>query len=472
MITRIGRKNIYFIVYLSVMISLSGCRLFPILDNQEKGFKVDGYIEKGASTIVLNEETINELNLNNRLVEGSAEFTRVSSQLRNLNIGDVLVSGSNDKIPYGTLRKVTAKNYRNGGLYIETEEASLEEAIENAEVNASKQISINEIKDFVPLKSGVELENIDKMNTRGTWSPEPLKLSLKDTVLFDLDKNPSTTRDQIIANGELIIEPAFDYDLRIGFFRLKNFKFINRTKQKAVLNVRAGDIGDNTIVIDKKISLADINTGPIVFTIGGFPIVVNPIIKVFIGIDGEAIVDLNFDLEQNLQLKVGAEYNGDWRTVSDCLFKFNIINSGIHGSGRARIYASADMTLMFYGSVATRAGFFPFIEVKTNGDLSGDFLFEANSSNFKNFETNFDSSINSDLAWEVWAGFDVTAGVEAKILGKTLLKHNDVIYQQKRLLNSGVVSGDFGSGEPVCHEECWEENHGCHTETVCKTICN
>ena len=43
-----------------------------------------------------------------------------------------LTNECHDKIPYGILRKVTAKNTRNGTLHIDTEEASLEEAIENA----------------------------------------------------------------------------------------------------------------------------------------------------------------------------------------------------------------------------------------------------------------------------------------------------------------------------------------------------
>ena len=115
-----------------------------------------------------------------------------------------MVSAPTALAPDGFLRRVTSVSTPGGQVVVQTEPATLEDAIEQGEIIFSRQLS--------PV--GMQAQ---ELAPGVTLRPSPLVspavifyIEMQDAVIYDDDGNLSTKGDQVVANGSIEFEPTLE----------------------------------------------------------------------------------------------------------------------------------------------------------------------------------------------------------------------------------------------------------------------
>jgi len=85
-------------------------------------------------------------------------FNGITPYLELLQPEDVIISGVTEATPYGLLRKVTNVTMLGSQVIVETTEATLEDAFEEARSHNRQALTAKKITRFVPLRKGVTLQ--------------------------------------------------------------------------------------------------------------------------------------------------------------------------------------------------------------------------------------------------------------------------------------------------------------------------
>jgi hypothetical protein len=261
------------------------------------------------TTKVVEEETIEEI-VSVTEDQSTIVFDKSTTQLEELSPGDVIVMGVTDQTPYGLLRKVAniTKGGKDGGqVIIETEFASLEEAIEQGSFEFDITLEPEDIEKGIYYPKGVRLIE-DKFETGYSFS-------------YELDK--------VLCNNHLIVdgELSFDYQIlfngTLGFFKLKTLEFKNTIKSKAELDVTLTDsfsVGD--LLDDNPKTIFTIPFKSVTVWVSYVPIVLTPQIDINVGLDGEIFAELTTGVtisqEDEGAYVAGVEFdNGTWKEIKD-----------------------------------------------------------------------------------------------------------------------------------------------------------
>ncbi len=126
-------------------------------------------------------------------------FSQKTATIESLSPGDIIISQPTDSAPYGILRKVSSIQKQNGKVIIQLQKATLEEAFDKLRIKKRISITADKIK-----SSGVAGVYLKPLST---------SISLDLTrVIYDVDKDISTTYDQVKIIGNL----TFDLDADIN----------------------------------------------------------------------------------------------------------------------------------------------------------------------------------------------------------------------------------------------------------------
>ncbi|MFN3380068.1 MAG: LamG domain-containing protein [Runella zeae] len=145
-----------------------------------------------------NVRLVDNTNINNSplsVSENSLEFSASSSFAQNIKINDVLVSDKTSKAEFGFLRKITSVSNSNGKIIVTTQQASLSDVFEEA------NISFEQTFIQTDLKNGRISGN----------QAVPINIDV-DYIVKDLDKNYDTENDQLAIKGSLKFEPTFKFN--------------------------------------------------------------------------------------------------------------------------------------------------------------------------------------------------------------------------------------------------------------------
>ena len=115
------------------------------------------------------------------------------------------------------------------------------------------------------------------------------------------------------ANGSISISPSFDFEADVGWRGIKRVKFVDKTSETSSLSVTAtGSVG-----FSKKFKVWEQYLTPIDIQVGPVPVIITPIVRVYVGADGSASASVTTSVTQKADFTAGIEYdNGDWRTIS------------------------------------------------------------------------------------------------------------------------------------------------------------
>ena len=380
------KKIFLLFVILCLLITLVGCG-----GGESPGYTTPPIPPEPIETIIPDTTKVTDKETEKEIVsvtedQSTIVFEKSTSQLEELSPGDIIVMGVTKNTPEGLLRKVT--NITKGGkdgsqVVVETEFASIEEAIEQGSFEFDITLEPEDIERGISYPKGVRPIR-DKFETGYSFS-------------YELDK--------VLCNNHLIVdgELSFDYHIllngTIGFFKLKTLEFKNTVESKAELNVTLTDafsVGD--LLDDNPKTIFSIPFKEITVWVSYVPIVLKPQINVNVGLDGEIFAELTTGVtisqENEGAYVAGVEFdNGVWKEIkNEPVFAFEYREPSLSAEAKIKAYAGPQLELMLYGFVGPHCNIYGYLDFKAD--------------------------IWDDPWWELYAGLDVTAGLQLEIITK------------------------------------------------------
>lgn len=319
-------------------------------------------------------------------------FTQSTASLDALETGDVMVGDATANAPNGFLRKVISVTPGADQVVVETEQATLEDAIESGEAHVSHVLTPNQVQSSEQLQ-GVDLMSVPELDDEFRWE-------LDDVVLYDHDGDPETEGDQIVAGGSIRMKPSFEFDLVVRDWTVEELSFVANTVETTDLEI-GGEV--ELLSIEEEKEIARHTLAPITVPIppSPFPIVIVPVLTVHVGVDGSVHVGVSTGVTQEAKLAAGIAYaDEDWRVIRDFSNEFHYTPPTLSAGLDLKGYAGAQLSLMLYGVTG------PYAELEAYLQLQADVM--------------------ADPWWTLWAGLDVPLGVKVEVLGHTLVETETV----------------------------------------------
>ena len=353
-------------------------------------------------------------------------FDQTTTELGELNPGDVMVGDVSTVAPNGFLRKVTNVTSSGGQVVVTTEVATLEDAIEQGAVHVSKRLTPADIQSTI-MSPGVSLVRSNSAELEDSFFFE-----LNDVVLYDEDGNPGTTDDQLKANGSLEFAPDFGFDLVIRQWQLQELEYIFNIEGTTELEFL---IEAEVASVEAFYEIAHLHLGTITVFVGPMPIVFLIEMPVYLRGDGSLSVGVTTSVTQQADLSAGLRYeNGNWNPIANLNNSFTFDPPRLSASLDFKGYVDPQLSLMLYGVTGPFAAVNPYLNLKAD--------------------------VFDDPWWELYAGIDVIVGVKVEVLGHSLGDHTEMVIGYQILLAQAtavigemvyIPAGEFQMGCDPAH---------------------
>jgi hypothetical protein len=289
----------------------------------------------------------------------------VTDSAFNASAGDVLVSNCND----GLLRKVksvSSQSVASGGVssqavrkvYIQTEEATLEDAIASGDVSLETDLTIGEAN-MVQALDGVSVQDFTG------------RINLTN-VKFDI---PGVPGGSITLNGfiEQTLKPSFNLKISSGSVEVFRASLSGTLKSSITATIQA-NASYSPFSLNKELASWNIKRA---FLVGSVPVVVVLQPKLIAGVSSNASgkvtvqVGIAPTFTTNLQLDYDRSRttNGGWSNTFSANFALNpTFNYSVPVQGAGNAFAGLAMDIKFYGVAGPSLEAKPFINLTLNGN--------------------------------------------------------------------------------------------------------
>jgi hypothetical protein len=305
------------------------------------------------------------------------------------SIDNVIAIDPTNQAPEGFLGKVTNVSRSNGILEVRTVQASLEEAIDTAEVHESIQLSVDERSVTNP-GSRARLARV--LPARG------------HALTLPIDKD----LDGVRVRGTVTIQPSFDFDMIIQDRQLESLTFIDTTVTSAELQVESNIV--DTGFSEQKPLFPAISLSPI-----GIPITkklniwFTPELAIFVGVDGNVSAGVFMDVSQDVTFNAGLFYDkqvGEFKsTFTPHLGHLEAKQPTFSANVDARAYVRPQLNLKVYGVDGLFAGVDAYLKLEA-GPLPTP-------------------------RWQIFGGVRASVGIKVKIFGFSLLNWEEPLLDKK-----------------------------------------
>jgi len=152
----------------------------------------------------------------------------------------------------------------------------------------------------------------------------------------------------VVAKGEIRIQPEYDLFIQIEDFEVKHFELVNKTKIKSDLKIESSL---EFAKINEKIKVKEIFFVPKTIHVGSLPVVITPVLTVYVGLDGEISVGISTGVVNETQADIAATYNGsNWNIVGDLVSNnFSEIPQNTKLATHSKAYVRPRLDLWIYG---------------------------------------------------------------------------------------------------------------------------
>jgi hypothetical protein len=442
-------KRLYVSIVLLFTVFLFSCDVLDGFDKDEIGDQWrTGYVTKGSDTIILDAASLKSLSVVKE--DGTFIFTQNTDQIKNANIGDILIAVPCPAAKRGALRKIVSINRTGPGPVVSTQAVPMEAAIENcdASLGANLQRDRNQIDEFEALSDGVELlaEDADPSPDRSVvFGPsKPYEIKMTNTLIFDFDGNLGTTKDQIRASGKVSVNPQFEFDIKVIWFKLKEVLVKNKTTETAELIFKNGGMDNDAYAINRSKEIARINFAPITFWLGIFPVVITPSLTVTVDLNGSVKYEFSTGIKQSATLELGAHYlNGSWTPIKNFNNKFSLIAPSLRGEAHLRGALTPRLNLAFYGTVGVYADLKAYLDFTITGEVGRTVDFAVDIPDFKEPDWEFTKQISGSISWNIYAGLIISMGIDINLFGYNLVDYNQQLASWTWTLHKGEIKGSL-----------------------------
>ena len=330
-------------------------------------------------------------------------FNQTPPQLNTVRTGTIVVSGPAPNAPAGFLRRVTQISTAGGKTTLQTKPATLEEAITQGSFSFSQQLSPAAVQKAYGLQ-GVSLASIAPQAC-----PACFNIALNHVVLY---QDPNNQDLKITANGNIALEASFDLSWDIQAGELKRLTFSQTSKETTSLVIN-GQWEDTPSIVNREILVYTVALSPITFMAGPVPVVVAPVLDVYVGIDGSGSLRVETGIDYTQTLTATA-------SLSDGKPGFAAIEHHqpgfttpkVSGELALKAYASPQFNFKLYGTAG------PW--VKLQGYLKANAVREAQPS--------------TAIKFGLRLGFETPIGVDVNVFGKKPANFDGVAFKEEELL--------------------------------------
>lgn len=340
-------------------------------------------------------------------------FAKMTPVLAAVAPGEIMVAAPSNAAPDGFLRWVTGINTSGGQVVVQTQAATLEDAIQQGEIHVSKHLTPADIASMTALP-GVSLAK-----SAGMAPGDGFFFDIKDVVLYDKDGNLGTTDDQIKANGSLVLAPdiAFDWIRKAG--SPQGFQWVFSVEETAELEFQ---MEVELVKAELKWEVARLYLGTIVVFVGPVPVVFTIEMPIYLRGDGKVSVGITTKVTQQARVSAGLRRYEDGSTspirslTNSFSFEPPRLSAGLEFKG----YVDPPLGLLLYGVAGPFASVTPYLK------LEADVL--------------------ATPWWKLYGGLDATVGVKGEVLGHSLGDYTEVVIDYKILLaqaSSPPPTGDM-----------------------------
>jgi uncharacterized protein (TIGR02145 family) len=309
-------------------------------------------------------------------------------------VNDILVIENGE----GLLRKITDIDSSGSTVVLTTQQATLEDAIEEGNISLKQNLQKAQISKVDYYYEGIEY----KIN-KGQESNFDFDL---DIVLYDLDGNPNTVNDQVKLVGNFILDADVVFEARISSFKLRNAKIGLEATNSESLEL----IAQLNYTIEKEITLATVHFSPIYFQLGPIPVVIVIKLDLKAGGSGYANASLSVGFENTVSFEAGISYvrGQGWDTYSNFNNQFNYNPPTLTANAGARVFVKPEISVGVYGVLAGYAN------AEAYGEILVDFF--------------------NNPWWQLYAGLDFGVGARAKIFGIEIFDFDTNVFELRWLL--------------------------------------
>jgi hypothetical protein len=343
------------------------------------------------------------------IVEVAQGSVRLSGSVPPLAPGSVVVSGEDA----GLMQKVISVRTEGGVTILETEDAGLDDVFEQADIKISQDLGVENFSEIQLHQEGVSIGDVGRADVE-------LPIILKKVKV---GKTIGDVEAMVEISGDAFLKIGLDFDFKIDSQGLLQAKGAVRGGM-GIRNYKiTGQLVQSLAKVE--IPLATLIGVPFTVFVGPVPIVLLPVLFIFVKVEGKVEVGVEFTGNAEIILEGGFDFvrgNGftpfvDLNTTSsDQQFKAVFTDLKLEAAP-----ALAELTTSFNG-------------------ISGPF--------FKLAMPNFDlelraNAISQDLQVILNAGIKGSTGAKAGLLGKGIPLFELTIVDVKRpLFNSNVPPGN------------------------------
>jgi len=330
--------------------------------------------------------------------------------------------GVTEKTPEGLLRRITkvSRGGRdNNQVIVETESATLEEAIKQGEFCFNESLNIEDAKEPVCYVKGIEF--VRDGSTIKDSKGQVLEFNYKiNAIIYDADNNPETKEDNVTLNGQI----SFDYDLlfscKIKFpHKLKKLNFQNIVKMEKNLGVT---VGGSAKLFSHETTLWSQSLGTKVIMVGPIPVVLSPKITIIANVNGEISAQVTAEVTKDDNYTAGIQYtDGSWQSIKQHEKTSSTSVQEITGDADIMFGVGPKLECKIEGVVG------PYIEVLVYGEAKAD--------------------TSENPWWEIYAGILAKAGIKVEIFSKTLASTELTIIDLQELITE--ADGPFPNYPPA-----------------------
>lgn len=380
---------------------------------------------------IITPETVVLTNLSNQYLDGASYdgesfyFTQMTSELDQVDVGDIIVSDVSSVDPDGYFRKVAGLAPQGSGVLLTTIPATLEESIQDGSAFLMETMQPSQVRSIRAL-DGVSMLESD------VNSPLTFYFEVEDVVLYDDDGDPATTYDQIKADGSIEFEMDFIFYLDMQGFQVQRFSMTNQNTLRDTLEIYA-EI--ELLSLEEEAILSEMYFSPITFMIGPVPIVFVPKLDLVVGVDGSVKVGISTEVSHEFSMKAGVQYrySSGWSPISEISSTLTFTPPHLTFEMTLKGYFGARFNLYLYGIAGPFVKITPYLEIKVEP-----------------FETPW---------WTLYGGIDVPVGFKAHDALEKLLDLEDYevyaiglkqVIAQAQVVDPGemvfVPAGEFQMG--------------------------
>ncbi|HOZ37142.1 MAG TPA: SUMF1/EgtB/PvdO family nonheme iron enzyme [Anaerolineaceae bacterium] len=385
---------------------------------------------------IITPETVVLTDLSNQYLDGTTydgetfNFSQMTSELEQVDVGDIIVSDVSSADPDGYFRKVSGLAPQASGVLLTTIPATLEESIQDGSAFLMETMQPTQVQSIRAL-DGVSMLESD-FN-----SPLTFYFEVNNVVLYDDDGDPATTYDQIKADGSIEFEMDFVFYLDMQGFQVQRFSMTNENTLRDTLEIYA-EI--ELLSLEEEAILSEMYFSPITFMIGPVPIVFVPKLDLVVGVDGSVKVGISTEVSHVFSMKAGVQYrySSGWSPISEISSTYTFIPPHLTFEMTLKGYFGARFNLFLYGVAGPFVKITPYLEIKVEP-----------------FETPW---------WTLYGGIDVPVGFKAHDVLEKLLDLEDYevyaiglkqVIAQAQVVDPGemvfVPAGEFQMGCDPAH---------------------